>query len=443
MKKYSVLFIVLLLCCPLLLSACANDKDAVDETGGEQTVLLSELSVNTKSADHLFDSYSNLEFSEDCYLAIPDHITEIYEYTTTTPLNADMEKYDEHFKGMFDYLFPEHALNNEFLFYIGGNSELVYDDDGNISQNFHKVSDWYNELISGEEGRVNFLYDETWLRNMTEWKSPVCLELGNPIGYGYAVINKGKTVEVNNSMVYDELLQAERYPLLESYDPADWLEYVETYSRDSTESFKLADKEMPIDEAVRFFENYINELPYPEDANMKTVVMSVDVYKVSEDVYGYYFLTTKEYQGVPFDHMRSGTEHSDFNDYSTTGGNAFMVESNDIDIIFGYYRLQTMESVNAYTTIVSLENAAKIMSQKLSDNVEFEVQKIELVYTEKPNKTSEGYIDIENYSAMVAPAWKFTLYNPNDNLTYVCYIDAKDGENFRYYKTPENLRVIK
>lgn len=71
-----------------------------------------------------------------------------------------------------------------FWFYIGWNSELKYDDNGNIAQNFNKVSDWYNKLIDGEEGRVNFLYDETWFRDMTEWKEPVCFEVGNPIGVG-------------------------------------------------------------------------------------------------------------------------------------------------------------------------------------------------------------------------------------------------------------------
>ena len=30
----------------------------------------------------------------------------------------------------------------------------------------------------------------------------------------------------------------------------------------------------------------------------------------------------------------------------------------------------------------------------------------------------------------------------NDNLTYVCYIDAKDGGNFRYFTTPENMELI-
>lgn len=30
----------------------------------------------------------------------------------------------------------------------------------------------------------------------------------------------------------------------------------------------------------------------------------------------------------------------------------------------------------------------------------------------------------------------------NDNLTYVCYVDAKDGGNFRYFTTPETMELI-
>lgn len=34
------------------------------------------------------------------------------------------------------------------------------------------------------------------------------------------------------------------------------------------------------------------------------------------------------------------------------------------------------------------------------------------------------------------------IINPNDNLTYVCYVDAKDGGNFGYFTAPENMELI-
>ena len=47
----------------------------------------------------------------------------------------------------------------------------------------NKVEENYDKLISDDEGRVFFIYDETWYRNIKEWNSPVCLEIGNPMGY--------------------------------------------------------------------------------------------------------------------------------------------------------------------------------------------------------------------------------------------------------------------
>lgn len=59
---------------------------------------------------------------------------------------------------------------------------------------------------------------------------------------------------------------------------------------------------------------------------------------------------------------------------------------------------------------------------------------IELIYTTEPAKDSSGYIDTENQSSKIEPSWRLTLYNPKDQLAYVCYVDAIDGGNFRYYK---------
>lgn len=425
-KIISMAIIVALLTTSLC--GCVNDSPSItDNKTDNPTMLISELPDNIESLTETLNKCPNLTVSDNFEVNLPDNVTNIYEYTSQTPSNVDMKQYYDDYMDIFKYLFPKHNLDDNYLYYMGGSSD---------AQNFNKVSDWYEKIISGDEGRVNFLYDETWLRDMTEWKSPVCLELGNPIGCGYAVINKGKTVELTDCKVYDDALGAERYVLLESYDPSEWLEYVGTYSPDSTESFMLSDGETPINQAVDFFENYIYEMPSSDNKNTETVVFEVEVYKVNENVYGYYFLTAKKYQGICFDYMRSGTVHSKFDDYSTTGGNAFMIESDDVDVLYGYYQLQYCSDLKSYEKIVTPEAIAKIISNKLTDGVVFEVKSAELVYTEKPKKTSEGFIDVENPSSEVSPAWKFKLYNSNDKYFYICYVDAVDGDNFRYYTTP-------
>ncbi len=438
MKAKAIIVLSVLLM--LSLSGCSDNKSDVDKTGTKETVPLSKISINTETANNILSSYSNLRIADDFVFGMSNDITQVYEYTMGVPSDIDMEEYYNEFKSMFEYLFPGHVLNNEFLFYIGDNSSFELDyDSGKIVKNYNKVSDWYNKVISGEEGRVAFLYDESWFRNITEWNSPVCLVLGNPIGYGYAVINKGKTEELGNCKVYDKALKAERYATLESCNPIDFLTYIATYAPDSKESYKLLDKEIPINEAVDYYEHYINGLPYPRDKNFKTVVISVEVYKVTDNVYGYYFLTDKEYQGVPFDYIRDGTQLSNFIDYTSCGGNAFMVESDDVDVVYAYYANQYITSETAYKEIIPFEKACQIISEKMTDIVVFEVQRAELIYSEIMGKTSDGYVDVENPTSSVSPTWKFTLHNPNDIYDYICYVDAVDGENFRYYRTPSEV----
>ena len=195
---------------------------------------------------------------------------------------------------------------------------------------------------------------------------------------------------------------------------------------------------MAVCDAVKFFENYINHLPCPQEKNVKTIVVSVDVYRVNKNTYGYNMMTTKECQGIPFDHIREGSYDGrlGYDDYSGTGGSAFMVESDDADIINGYYVKEDMRNIRKYSEIFSLESAIRHISKKMTKHVTFTVRKIELVYSQKDKKTKEGYVDIENRSARMKPAWKLTLENTNDELSYICYIDAVDGGNFRYCTTP-------
>lgn len=168
---------------------------------------------------------------------------------------------------------------------------------------------------------------------------------------------------------------------------------------------------------------------------METRVIQVNVLKVNEDIYGYYFLTTGMCNGILFDHLSEGN-YSDYGAYTFRGGNVFMIESNDVDVLYGYYRLQLTESINPYKDIITFQTVAEKISGSLSDNVKFEVKKIEFIYSEKLILSSEGYVDTEGgVPRSVTPSWKFTLYNPNDELTYICYINAKDGEKFRYFTT--------
>lgn len=429
-KIISFSFMLSIVC---LLMGC-NDNLDNKKSDIIKKVSIAELDVTPESVKERVEDISNINVSKDMRILIPDDIKEIFSYTSRPDTDVNMKEYYNNFMELYNYIYPNHPMNEDYLIYCGGSSVIEYDDNGNTVRNYNKVSDYYDKIIDGSEGRVHFIYDESWYRDLDEWSNPVCLEIGNPIGYGYGIISKGRTIEITDLKTMDYISGEVRYPCLESFNPADHMNKIASFAPDSTESYRLTDREMPINEAVSFFENYVNNLPVPNEKNCRTVVRSVDVYKTAEDNYGYFFNTNKEYLGVQFDYMKSGTVHSGYENYSPSIGSGFMVESTDVDIIDGIYLRETAENPTSFTEVVSFEEAVEIIADNLTNEVTFELQMIELIYTTEPAKDSSGYIDTENQSSKIEPSWRLTLYNPKDQLAYVCYVDAIDGGNFRYYK---------
>ena len=65
--------------------------------------------------------------------------------------------------------------------------------------------------------------------------------------------------------------------------------------------------------------------------------------------------------------------------------------------------------------------------------------KLSMLFTDCSNKDSgTDNTTIESLTDTVS----IDDNNPNDHLTYVCYVDAKDGGNFRYFTAPENMELI-
>lgn len=443
MKKISVLS--LLLTASVLLNACASQKNNEKENSAAYPEKISVAQATQISDEELIshiNSFDNFIAAEDFYSSLNSIESDaVYEYLSFIPntSEADMQECYDQFIEMFEYIFPDREMKDDYFLYIGGSSTLEYgdfDEEGyvDIIKNFNKVSDYYDQIVSGEEGNVGFTYDETWFRTpeMAQWNDYICLSLPSPYGYGAAEINKGKAAYLSGKVTSDivDVKGIEVYPILESYDPITYFECVGTYSPDSTESYKLTDKETPINEAVVFYEEYIRQLPCPGDPTVDTCVVEVKVLKLDEQTYGYYYKTAGRYNGVPFDTINEGSM-SEFK-YDFSGGYGFMLESNDVDVICSFRRLQEMDNVIEYKEIVSLQKAIEIMNQNLTAEVDFEVQKAELVYNEQ-YITVGGRINMETYERNVVPSWKVTMHNSNDNKTYVCYVDAKDGGNFDYY----------
>lgn len=209
------------------------------------------------------------------------------------------------------------------------------------------------------------------------------------------------------------------------------------YQPDSEKVFKLLDKEISIKDAVCFFKEYINEMPSANAPTMKVRVIEVRVLMMGSSVYGYYFTTTVECEGVLFDYLVSGMiGESVIEKHVPIIGHGFMITSDDVDIRYGGHSLNRIEKPVAYEKVLSIDKAIKTISGKVTAKTEFAVEKIEFVYLERelPLDGDGGPAKTENYSSKIIPTWKFTLNNVEEGIVYVIYLEAKEGGEYMYYQ---------
>lgn len=62
----------------------------------------------------------------------------------------------------------------------------------------------------------------------------------------------------------------------------------------------------------------------------------------------------------------------------------------------------------------------------MTDYVGFKVTRAELLFRQKPNSAENNIVGETRHPTY--PLWKLTMQNPNDNLTYVAYVNALTGE---------------
>lgn len=449
--KHRLHLYLLLISLAVVFAGCGkkqNQQKQENVATSEQVVSLDRINIeadpiaiNSLSEDEIkemINAYDNLKTREDFYINIPDRAP-LLEFVARWPEEEyrDFGEFYKEYLELFEYFFPGHELNKDVLYYYGSDSykEYAEDDQGMLipdgkgdfvlKNDYKLVKDSYDNLMSGKSKAHELMYDEGERKSgpygeYIPYYNYTRFELNGFLGYGLGTINSGKIAEME----------------LES----DEFEFIGLYSPSSNESFKLADKEVAINEAVNYFENYINSVPYPEEANLETVVAVVWVYKVNEDAYGYFFSTTARNHGIIYDYEPRSMIVYDGDDdfYQSFAGYAFMMESDDVAFIEDYYRLTFMDDVKQYDNVFPFEEALKTVSDSLTDAVDFTVLRAELVYTLKSFIGDDGYTVIDDgFPRTVLPCWRLVMYNENDDKFYNCYVNALDGE-FRYYAFTSN-----
>jgi hypothetical protein len=390
-------------------TSCSNSEEK------SELVPISEAS---HIGDDSVNDYKNLKISNNFEINMPDLIGTVSEFTVKYMEREENKDFYDSFNETLNYLFKDHKINSKFLYYYGENSFYEVDNDGNLVNDLNRVEDKYDSIMSGNEDVLYFLYDETWDSSVSI-DSPVCAAFTSPICNDLSKFYKGEVLNYIDDHVDLESLQIKSFFPVESSE-----------DKNSENKYKLEDKEISVSDAVEFFENYINSIPCKADSSFKMSVYNADVLKLDSNNYGLFFNTTLSYNGLQFDSVESGSFRQGMEDYNFIIGEGFMLKSYDVDYAYGIYRDLSVSDEETYEKIVSVEEAVESLSNNLTNTVIFDLNKIELVYLEKNSDSVNSDVS-EKY--LVSPYWKFTLYNENDNLTYCCYVNSLDSDEFLYY----------
>lgn len=399
MKKVLSLILILMI---LLMTSCSknDNKDMYIGTGS--------IEENTKKdfeSLKTFSEYENMDWS-NAFLSLPDEIGEIYDLS----VERESELYSD---------------NNEFLDYFDKVSSHLFSE-------YESFKDKNNfRFISQPEFVLNGLYEND---NYERIKSgDIKLDfLGFGSGWDFSTDNDGTDLECTSDGNYIKinrgnlLSKAERNVSNPSWFPFDSFPLGRLFFVSETVNIKLEDKETPINEAAACCEKYLNEAPFNTGDVFK--ICSGKILRIDGNTEGLLFYPTTSYNGIPFDsiHFEGGaSDFSDGNEYTFTSSQALMVRSDEMEFCFlnGLNRKITPTSKKA-ENIVSLKYAADLVSKNMSSRIKFEVIGTSLVYCVKTGSNSE--------TDTAAVHWKFELFNPNDNWTYVAYVNAQNGSFFYF-----------
>lgn len=373
-----------------------------------------------EEAAEILGKYDNFNITDGFTASVPKHIEHMDEFTERNlclKAKEEMtpeEKYID-FVGAYKYLFSNRELHEDSLFYVGD-----FDENADINDPFNGIKPFYENIDSYANGSIAkdslgyFWYNDAFNSNFepNDGEIPVSLTVGSPFGTNLCYFNRSVSQHWAGKSEGSEF-----------YLPSVDFSCIARYSPDSDKVYKLLDKEISVKDAVIFFENYINSMPsfYPVTLNIH--VNKVEVYRLDNEHYGYYFYISNIYDRIPYDYSAEGvsTVSGDLLGY---GGGAFMVKSDEVDSAFGINRTSEISDNVRHTDCISFEKAAELASKKLTEHVKFDVLEVSLVYGKE---SVAGTAD----TSTVKPYYKFTLFNPNDNMYYICYQSAINEDSFK------------
>ena len=111
------------------------------------------------------------------------------------------------------------------------------------------------------------------------------------------------------------------------------------------------------------------------------------------------------------------------------------MRSDEVDSVYCPVRIPRIINEQKISGMVDCSQALKNVSESLSDAVSFELRSVELVWF---TDMKDGTILDEKAVLKTKAQWKYVLFNSNDRLYYVCYVNLSDGKDVHYYKMKAN-----
>lgn len=220
----------------------------------------------------------------------------------------------------------------------------------------------------------------------------------------------------------------EKNRALAGWMPRDNFEIAAWYTPDSEERISLTNGTCRVCDAAEYCQQYLSSDVFPDHLrSARWMTEAVGVMNIDNEHQAYYLSLTREYGGIPFDSLHEEGAYSDFsngNDYLFDGSEALMTSTGEIEYYYlGNTSDQIVPAEQSAAKVLSLQSAAKAVSDTLTKAFAFDVKQISMVYCNRVISETESEARAH---------WCFILYNPNDERTYHVYIDAETGDSFYY-----------
>ena len=455
MKRFFTIILAIFMLCACtgcsggdISSNAEGTSNSSDNTDGDiPEALKRQNEINYYTDDEvkkMISENTKFDISEDFVSLVPKSVSYICSFDRAAVNRQNTAEFYDDFKEMFAYLFPNEKFNDDCFFYYYLPDDEEQSDMEEDEYSIKNVKKYYDDAVS-EKNVISYYFYSPYSHFVEKTGSEyshfvenvssditdrnIFLEFGPPIGNYLSNVNKGVLVDrycKDNGEKNDHFLENWEHSIRQNY------KVIGNYTPDSTEKFRLLDgKEISIADAATFFENYLNNAPCPKSPVYDMKVMSVMVQQYDSDKYFYTFTTTPTYGGIPFDWHRFSVSSDSL--YETTLCDGTMVVSDDIDCFYGYRRTGSVTDEKVTEELLPFDKAISKIEQSLTEQVSFDILSADLVYT--PLRYNGPYdIPLEEQRRKTTPEWKAVLYNHNDNMVYICYIDANTGEHFRAEK---------